>query len=333
MGPNRIVAIGASAGGIEALQQLASQLPSDFASPICVVVHTAPDSPGMLPTILNRSGPLPAERARDGQRLQAGHFYIAPPDYHLMVEPGVMRLTKGPRENRFRPAIDPLFRSAAQVYGPGAIGVVLSGGLDDGTAGLHAIKQLGGTAVVQHPTDALFPSMPMNAAKYVAIDFCAPTREMGAILTRLAATPVHEAARAAPADLEVEVKIAKERNPVDAGVQELGTPSSIACPECHGVLLQLGSNGILRFRCHTGHAYSAETLVAAIDDGIETALWNAVRAVEEGQILLRRLAEHMTRHDRTAADRLMRQSATVGNDAEAVRRVAIERQALDRSNA
>jgi two-component system, chemotaxis family, protein-glutamate methylesterase/glutaminase len=190
MGPSRIVAIGASAGGIEALQALASQLPSDFAAPICVVVHTAPDSPGLLPSILSRSGPLPAQHARDGVRIHPGHFYIAPADYHLMVEPGLLRLTKGPRENRFRPAVDPLFRSSAHVYGPGAIGVVLSGGLDDGTAGLHAIKRLGGTAVVQHPEDAVFPSMPMNAAKYVSVDHCVRIREMGALLTRLAAMPV-----------------------------------------------------------------------------------------------------------------------------------------------
>src|SRR5262245_28426519 len=171
MGSNRIVVIGGSAGGIEALKGLASQLPREFASAICVVVHTSSASPGLLPSILSRAGPLQAEHARDGQRMHAGHFYIAPADYHLMLEPGVLRLTKGPRENRFRPAIDPLFRSAAQVFGPGAIGVVLSGGLDDGTAGLHAIKRLGGTAIVQHPEDAVSPSMPINAAKHVSVDY------------------------------------------------------------------------------------------------------------------------------------------------------------------
>jgi two-component system, chemotaxis family, protein-glutamate methylesterase/glutaminase len=238
MSRSRIVVIGASAGGIEAVQQLASRLHPDFPAPICVVLHTSPDSPGLLPSILNRSGRLPAEHARDGVKMHAGRFYIAPADHHLLLEPGMLRLTKGPRENRFRPAVDPLFRTAAQVYGPGAIGVVLSGRLDDGTAGLHVIKRLGGTAVVQHPEDAMFPSMPMNAARHVAVDYCVRIKEMGALLTRLAATPVHEIAPPAPADLEVEVRIAKETNAIDAGLEQLGTASSIACPECHGVLLQ-----------------------------------------------------------------------------------------------
>src|SRR5436190_23370092 len=160
---NQIVVVGTSAGGIEALRTLAAALPADFRAPMCVVMHTAPQSPGVLHEILSRSGPLVATLACSGERLRAGRVYIAPPDHHLLVEPGKLRVTKGPKENRFRPAIDPLFRSAAQVYGPRAIGVVLTGSLDDGSAGLWAVKQLGGTAVVQDPADALYPAMPQNA--------------------------------------------------------------------------------------------------------------------------------------------------------------------------
>jgi len=262
-------------------------------------------------------------------RLHPGRFYVAPPDRHLIVEPGSLQLTKGPRENRFRPAVDPLFRSAAQVFGPGAIGVLVSGGLDDGTAGMHSIKQLGGATVIQDPREALFPSMPANAARHVAIDHCVPIAEMAPLLTQLASGPLQEAPRPeTPPALEVEVDIAKERNPIDAGVQQIGSPSLIACPECHGVLLKVADDGLLRFRCHTGHAYSVETLIAAIGEGIEATLWAGVRSLEEAQILLKQLAEHMRRHDEAAMHDLVARSKAAGADAEAVRQIALGREAL-----
>src|SRR5919112_699348 len=172
MATPHIIVVGASGGGIEALRTLVSGLPADFPTPICVVLHTSPQAPGILCDILARVGPLKATNAVNGERLRPGHIYVAPPDYHLLVEPGKLRVTKGPRENRFRPAIDPLFRSAAQVYGPAVVGVVLTGNLDDGTAGLWAIKQLGGTAVVQDPRDAPAPSMPASALRGVRVDHC-----------------------------------------------------------------------------------------------------------------------------------------------------------------
>src|SRR5688572_16555907 len=174
MRTKHLVVVGASSGGIEALRELVSKLPEEFPAPLCIVLHTSPRGPGVLDGILNRSGPLPATNARDLERLQPGRIYVAPPDCHLLIEPGRVRVTKGPRENRFRPAIDPLFRSAAQVYGPAAIGVILTGNLGDGTAGLWAIKQLGGTTVVQDPADALFPSMPQNALNHVRVDHVVP---------------------------------------------------------------------------------------------------------------------------------------------------------------
>src|SRR5215210_6092081 len=172
-----IVVVGTSAGGVEALRVLVGGLPADFAGSVFVVMHTAPDSPGVLAQILDRSGPLPAANASNRERIRPGRIYVAPPDSHLLLEPGVVRVTHGPKENRFRPAIDPLFRSAAQTYGPQAIGVILTGGLDDGTAGLWAIKRLGGTALVQDPEEALVDSMPRSALRHVEVDYCLPLVE------------------------------------------------------------------------------------------------------------------------------------------------------------
>lgn len=186
-----IVAVGASAGGINALRNLAAGLSPQFPLPMCVVVHVWPHSPGLLGEILDRSGPLRANNARQCERLRPGRIYVAPPDYHLIVEPGVVRLTRGLREDRFRPAVDALFRSAAQVYGPAAIGVVLSGNFDDGTGGLCAIKKLGGIAIVQDPSDAVFPSMPRSALQHVSVDHCVRLSDMASLLNRLATTEAY----------------------------------------------------------------------------------------------------------------------------------------------
>ena len=272
MGAKQVVVIGASAGGIDALRELVSGLPADFPTPICIVLHTSPQAPAVLDAILSREGPLPAVNVHGRRRMQPRHIYIAPPDYHLVVEPGLVRGTKGPRENGFRPAIDLLFRSAAQVYGPGVIGVILTGNLDDGTVGLWAVKQLGGIAVVQHPADAMFPSMPQSALQHVRVDHSVPLSDLAPLLVQLTGEPVFEApAEPAPAALDVEVKIAMEQNPIDAGLLALSEPSSFACPECHGVLLQMKEGGRIRFRCHTGHGYSLDSLLAAITEGIEEA--------------------------------------------------------------
>src|SRR3954465_1951842 len=182
MPDTRIVVIGTSGGGLDALRTIVPDLPADFPAPIAIVMHTAPDSPGVLADILARVGRLPATSVTAAERLRPGTIYVAAPDYHLVIEPGRIRGTKGPKENRFRPAIDPLFRSAAQVFGPGAIGVVLTGNLDDGTAGLWAIKQLGGTAIVQDPADALFPSMPRSALRHVNVDHVVPIAGVAPLL-------------------------------------------------------------------------------------------------------------------------------------------------------
>ena len=320
--------IGASGGGIDALRQVVGGLPGDFPAPVCVVLHTSPQSPGILDQILNRAGSLPATTATGGERMRPGHIYVAPPDFHLIVEPGVLRISKGPRENRFRPAIDPLFRSAAQVYGPGAIGVLLTGSLDDGTAGLWAVKQLGGTAVVQDPAEALYPSMPQNAINHVHVDYITPLAGVAPLLVSLTAAPPPESVERIPApeQVDIEVKIAMEQNPIDVGFERLGEPSIFSCPECHGVLLQLKEGSRIRFRCHTGHAYSIASLLAGIEVGIEDSMWNAIRALEEGQLLMSRMVEHLSAsHGTVDTAQLVARSAEAKRQADALRRLIMDR--------
>jgi two-component system chemotaxis response regulator CheB len=182
---NEVVVVGTSSGGLEALRTLASGLPRDFPSPICVVIHTSADSPGFVHEIVGRVTALATVLVRESCRAEPGTIYFAPPDHHLLIGPDGMRVTKGPKENRFRPAIDPLFRTASEVCGPGAIGVILTGNLDDGTAGLAAIKARGGTAVVQDPRDALFPAMPQNALSQVQVDYCVPLAKIAPLLIEL----------------------------------------------------------------------------------------------------------------------------------------------------
>jgi two-component system chemotaxis response regulator CheB len=206
MRPNRLVVMGTSAGGLDALRVIAAALPSEFPAAIAVVMHLSPESPGVLHGILDRAGPLPAVSPARAERLAAGRIYVAPPDHHLIVEPGTVRPTRGPRENRFRPAIDPLFRSAAQVYGPAAIGVILTGHLDDGTAGLRAIKQLGGVAIVQDPAEAPFPGMPLHAIEHVNVDHVVPLAGIAPLLVRLtAASLARRPGAAGTRDLSVPV--------------------------------------------------------------------------------------------------------------------------------
>jgi two-component system chemotaxis response regulator CheB len=289
-----IIVIGASVGGLDALRTIVGGLPKEFPASVFVVLHTSPEAPGVLADILNRAGNLPATNAVDRERIRPGRIYVAPPDHHLIVEPNRIRLTRGPKENRFRPAVDPLFRSAAQVYGPRVVGVVLTGYLDDGTAGLWAVKRLGGTAIVQDPLEALAPSMPASAMRQVKVDYCLPIAEIAQQLVRLTETTIEEqGGYEVPKEIDIEVRIAGEETALDAGVLKLGEPSNYACPECHGVLLQLKEENRIRFRCHTGHAYSVDSLLADITENVEDSLWNAIRSLEESVLLMRHMAEHL----------------------------------------
>lgn len=292
--PERVVVIGASAGGIDALRIVLGGLAHDFPAAVCVVQHIAPQSPGFLHEIFDRATPLRVSAAVDTQALRAGEVYVAPADRHLLVEGDRVRVTKGPRENRFRPAIDPLFRSAAEAYGAAAVGVILTGNLDDGAAGLQAIAGVGGTAIVQDPATATNPSMPWHALALVPSAHRAALHAIAPLLTStVVATPEILGETAVSDDVRIELQIAKEGNPVDAGLERLGKPSSYSCPECHGVLLEMTQASNLRFRCHTGNAYSVASLMSAIDEAAEAAVWNAVRALEEGGLYMSRLAEHL----------------------------------------
>jgi two-component system, chemotaxis family, protein-glutamate methylesterase/glutaminase len=320
-----IIVVGASAGGIEALKTMAGGLPRDLPASVFVVLHTSPESPDVLAEILARAGALPASSAVDGERIQPGRIYVAPPDRHLIIEPNRVRLTRGPKENRFRPAVDPLFRSAAQVYGPRVVGVILTGNLDDGTAGLWAVKRLGGTAIVQDPAEALAPSMPRSALRQVRVDHCLPVAEVAPVLARLATEPSdEEGVYEVPDEMEIEVKIAKEDTALDAGVLKLGEPSNYSCPECHGVLLQLLEEKRVRFRCHTGHAYSVESLLAEITEGVEDSIWNAIRSIEENVLLLRHMAEHLGGDENGhTAEQFLAQAREAQRRADLVRRATL----------
>jgi two-component system, chemotaxis family, protein-glutamate methylesterase/glutaminase len=324
-----LVVVGASSGGIAALRALARTLPADLKAAIMIVLHTGPHSPDLLDAILAREGRLPARNANDGDAIEPGHIYVARSDHHLIVDrSGVLRLSRGPKENRFRPAVDVLFRSAAVAFGSRVVGVILSGALDDGTAGLWAIKARGGTAIVQRPDEAEAPGMPTSALRNVDVDYCVPVAEMGPILTRLSQTPAKErpAGDAAMEDrMAKEVKIANQDTAQESGILEWGEPSIFTCPECHGVLLQLTEGSNLRFRCHTGHAYSIETLLAEYDDENEETLWAAIRSLEETIMLLRTMGDNMAQHGHSDAAAVVRQKvAELTRRADAVRTVVLD---------
>jgi two-component system chemotaxis response regulator CheB len=293
MRPRHLVVIGTSSGGVEALSKIIGAIPADFPAAIAVVMHTSPHSPAILHNILARAGQLPSISPSNDEPLRPSTIYVAPPDYHLLIEPGHVRLAKGPKENRFRPAIDPLFRSAAQVFKANAIGVVLTGNLDDGSAGLWAIKEAGGVAIVQDPDDAMYPSMPKCAIASVKVDHVASLSDIPPLLVKMTSTPEREVTFDMPEHNEDEVSIAKQEDPLQLGVEQLGEPSMFSCPDCHGVLLRVTGGSHFRFRCHTGHAYSAESLLAQIQDQIEYQLWNTIRAMQEGNLLMRAIAEHV----------------------------------------
>jgi two-component system, chemotaxis family, protein-glutamate methylesterase/glutaminase len=287
-----IIVVGASAGGVEALGQLVAGLPADLAASVFVVLHVPPHGTSVLPNILRRAGPLPADHAADGEPIRSGRVYVAPPDFHLLLKNGHVRLARGPTENSHRPAIDPLFRTAARRYGRRVIGVVLSGVLDDGTAGLLAIKNRGGLAVVQHPDDALFPSMPQTALENVAVDHALAVSELGPLLARLAAEPVlPDPPPAVSTDMAMETDMAELELEAMQKFDRPGAPSPFACPDCNGVLWELHEGDLVRYRCRVGHAWSPDSLLARQADGLEAALWTALRALEERAALASRMAD------------------------------------------
>jgi two-component system, chemotaxis family, protein-glutamate methylesterase/glutaminase len=285
-----------------------------------------------LHEVLARAGTLPVTPANDGELMVPGHVYVPTSDRHLMVQSdGRMRITRGPRENRTRPAIDTLFRSAAYSLGPRAIGIVLSGALDDGTAGLWAIKDRGGLALVQSPEDARHPSMPQSALRHVAIDYTLRVADMPAVLSGLVREELDQPASPAPDEsMSTEIRIAMEGNGLQAGVMQLGAVSSNTCPECHGVLVRIRQGMIVRYRCHTGHAFSLETLLAEVNEEIDGTLWGALRALEERILLLEELAElARSRGELDSRRELVERAAATGRRVQVIRELVLEHTAVD----
>ena len=320
--PNRdVVVIGASMGGVQALRRLLGRLPADLPASLFVVLHTADHEPGLLARVLGSTSRLPVLTAEEGQSFAPAHVYVAPPDRHLIVGHDHVHVRRGPREHGSRPAIDPLFRSAAVNCTTRVIGVLLTGLLNDGTSGLQAIKRCGGLAVVQDPSDAAYDEMPRSAIRHVATDHVLPLEEISAGLVTRAREPRPPAGEIS-GEIRAEALIAaQELRDVDH-LSRSGTISSITCPECHGSLQELVDGELVRYRCHTGHAFTLETLGAIQADEWERALYGAFRAQQERAMLVRRMANEACREGAArSAEQLQKRALSYEEGAELLRRL------------
>jgi two-component system chemotaxis response regulator CheB len=280
MATRDIIVVGASAGGVHTLEQMVSALPAGLPAAVFVVLHIRSSGNSTLPAILSRAGPLPAYHPKNGDAIQRGRIYVAPPDLHMIIENGHIHLSAGPKENFVRPAVNPLFRSAALSYGPRVIGVVLTGRLDDGTVGLWEIKRRGGIAVVQDPSDAVSPDMPQSALRNVQVDYAVKLSEMGPLLTALAGGSAQSAE--------------------GTGNEAMTTTKTrITCPECRGPIEEVRTGNMAELRCRVGHIYSAQSFLAAHAETRERTLWSAVVALEEGAEIMRELREDIPVNVRT----------------------------------
>jgi len=289
-----IIVIGSSAGGVFALQEIVASLPLNLDASIFIVQHVSPDSQSLLPKILSHKGKLKAVHPTDGEIIEKGMIYIAPPDRHMIIEHNRILIKKGPKENRFRPSIDALFRSAAYNYGSRVVGVILTGMLDDGTSGMWSVKRLGGVGIIQRPEEAAYPSMPTSVLEYVKIDYILPLSEIAAKLNELANVPIEVLTKAEIPELKMmktEIEIAAEKNAFENGVLKLGELSPLTCPECNGVLVKLREGNLIRYRCHTGHAYLSSSLLTDLTDSVDVKLWQALKSLEEIIIVLEQSAE------------------------------------------
>jgi two-component system chemotaxis response regulator CheB len=321
-----IIVIGASAGGVEALSYLVKRLPPNLNAAVFIVLHVPSHATSVLPQILTRAGKLPAFHAKDKETIVSGRIYIAPPNYHLLVKQGYINLVRGPKENGHRPAVDPLFRTAARAYGRRVVGVVLTGALDDGTAGLKAVKARGGVAVVQSPDDAMYNGMPRSAIENGEnIDYILPLSHIPNVLAELVNTPVEEEAeKPVSEEMEFESDIVEmDMAMLNKDNDRPGTPSSFACPDCGGTLWEMPEADLLRFRCRVGHAYSAETLLSEQSDALEDALWVALRALEEKSSLAERMAKRMHERNHDLSGKRFQEQAE-----DALKRAAIIRDVL-----
>lgn len=328
-----VVVVGASAGGVEALGAFVAGLPADLGASVLVVLHVPATGSSALPGILSRRGPLPATHAVDGEQLLRNRIYVAPSDRHLLLDGAVVRVVRGPRENGHRPAVDPLFRTAARAFGARVVGVVLSGVLDDGAAGLAAVRSRAGYAIVQDPEDAMYPTMPLNAMERAGADEVLPAAEIGRAVARV----VRQRARVEDEppltrELDLEARMAGIGPDVDRAGDRPGDTSPFSCPDCGGVLFELERETVPRFRCRVGHAWNAESLLAKQSELVENAMWVALRSLEERAVLAKRVATSARERGMTmTAARFAEQSAEAAHGAEVIRAV-LERGAQEPSS-
>ena len=313
-----IIVVGGSAGGVEAVKEIVRRLPADLPAAVFVVVHTGPGFDNAFPEILSRAGPLKATHAIHGEPIAPGHIYVAPPDNHLLLRPGYLAVQRGPKENGFRPAVDPLFRSAAISYGPRVVAVLVSGYLDCGTLGLMSVKARGGLAVVQDPDEANVPDMPRSAMAHVKIDHVLRVAEIGPFLAKLAHEPALLGSPPAPSSQLLELE-----------GEEPGLRSDVVCPICQGALTEGQLGGVASFRCHVGHAFSPAALLAEQAESLERALWAAVRALEESA----RMARRMIPADKSLRHRFAEKALTQQQHADVVRRMLLGNGSLTVSDA
>jgi two-component system chemotaxis response regulator CheB len=313
MATHDTIVVGASAGGVQALTELVEGLPADLQAAVFIVLHVSADAPSLLPGILGRVSKLPVNHANDGEPIKQGRIYVARPNHHLLIEKAHVRLVHGPKENLHRPSIDALFRSAALWTGPRTIGVVLTGALDDGRAGMRAIQQRGGITIVQDPSEAPFSSMPMSVMQEIKVDYSRRLREIAPLLARLSRQSAEEEGRyPVPERVEIEARIAQQNMEGDElikSVEKIGTISRLTCPDCHGALWEIHDEDMLRFRCHVGHAFSAESLNDGQGEMLDVALWSAVRALEEQMMLAQRIVVRARKGNHNRAVQLFEQRA------------------------
>jgi two-component system chemotaxis response regulator CheB len=319
-----IIAIGGSTGALKALKQIFADFRADLPASVFVVRHIPSDGKDMLADILDAASPLTVRTAAEGNIIENGHAYIAPAGHHLLVDNGMIRLGHGPRENMVRPAIDPLFRSVALSYGPRAIGVVLTGLLDDGAAGVTAIKRCGGITVVQDPADAQADSMPLSALSACRIDYRAPAGKLAHLLAQLAKEPAPPALPV-PHDIALEVQIAAGRPSTTEEIAQIATPVALSCPSCSGVLSQIAEPSRLRFRCQIGHAYSADALDKEHEAAVAEAVVVALRVLEERHTLLVKMAtDAKRRQQKLSADQYEERAADYRQKADMLRRAIFD---------
>jgi two-component system chemotaxis response regulator CheB len=311
-----IVVIGGSAGALDALRPILAGLPADLPAAILIVLHVGEVS--YLPAILDRSSTLPVVSATSGAKIEPGRVYVGPPGVHFLVHDSHILLRRGPRENLSRPAVDALFRSAGASLGGRVIGIVLSGSLSDGTAGLRAIKRCGGFTIVQQPEDAEVPSMPRSALGYADVDHVCAAADMAELLGRLVREPAGPSPEV-PTDIRLEAAIAAQELADMRADDMLGKISRFTCPECHGALWEISDGSMLRFRCHVGHAFTADAVLSAQGEEIDKMLGTLQRSHQERAALARKMAKRERAEQRHAlADHLEGRARGYDEDAQLV---------------